>query len=136
MNDGKGNILIYQNEKGDTKVDAYFNDSTIWMSQKSIAELYQVNIRTINEHINNILLERELDNSTIRNFRIVQIEGKRQVSREILHYNLQMVLAIGYRVRNNVGIHFRNWASSILSEYITDDSRALIKATKEVFCHE
>lgn len=118
MNDGKGNILIYQNEKGDTKVDAYFNDSTIWMSQKSIAELYQVNIRTINEHINNILLERELDNSTIRNFRIVQIEGKRQVSREILHYNLQMVLAIGYRVRNNVGIHFRNWASSILSEYM------------------
>lgn len=113
-----GNILIYQNEKGDTKVDAYFNDDTIWMSQKSIAELYQVNLRTINEHINNILEEGELDASTIRNFRIVRQEGNRQVSRDILHYNLQMILAIGYRVRNNIGMHFRNWASSVLSEYM------------------
>lgn len=118
MEENTGNILIYQNEKGDTKVDTYFNDDTIWMSQKSIAELYQVNLRTINEHINNILEEGELDSSTIRNFRIVRQEGNRQVSRDILHYNLQMILAIGYRVRNNIGIHFRNWASAILSEYM------------------
>lgn len=116
--DNTGNILIYQNEKGDTKVDAYFNDDTIWMSQKSIAELYQVNLRTINEHISNILSDGELDASTIRNFRIVRQEGTRQVSRDIQHYNLQMILAIGYRVRNNIGMHFRNWASSILSEYM------------------
>ena len=118
MDEIMGNILIYQNEKGDTKVDARFDDSTIWMSQKSVAQLYQVNVRTINEHINNILADGELDNSTIRNFRIVQTEGKRQVTREVFHYNLQMILGIGYRVRNNVGIHFRNWASSILSEYM------------------
>ena len=115
----KGNILIYQNEKGDTKVDAYFNDSTIWMSRKSICELYQLSKSSISEHISNIYKDGELSpESTVRKFRTVQTEGTRQVSRETDFYNLDMILAIGYRVRNNIGMHFRNWASSILSEYM------------------
>lgn len=113
-----GKILIYQNEKGDTKIDVYFEDKTIWMTQKNIANLYQVDVRTINEHIKNIYEDNELEeNSTIRNFRIVRLEGNRNVTREILHYNLDMIFAIGYRVRSNVGIHFRRWATEILKEY-------------------
>lgn len=114
-----GRILIYQNEKGDTKIDVYFDGDTIWASQRTMAELYQVDIRTINEHISDIYADGELDeNRTIRNFRIVRTEGTRQVNREIKHYNLDMILAIGYRVRSNVGIHFRRWASGILTEYM------------------
>ena len=114
-----GKILIYQNEKGDTKIDVYFEEDTIWMTQRSMAELYQVDVRTINEHIGNILMDGELDEAaTIRNFRIVRQEGARQVQREIKHYNLDMILAVGYRVRSNVGIHFRRWASSVLTEYM------------------
>lgn len=112
-----GKILIYQNEKGNTNIDVYFESDTIWLTQKSLAELYQVNLKTINEHIQNIIEDGELSDSTIRKFRIVQTEGSRNVKREVLHYNFQMILAIGYRVRSNVGIHFRNWASSILTEY-------------------
>lgn len=114
-----GKILIYQNEKGDTKIDVYFDGDTIWMSQRTMAELYQVDVRTINEHISDIYTDSELDeNRTIRNFRIVRAEGTRQVNREIKHYNLDMILAVGYRVRSNVGIHFRRWASGILTEYM------------------
>lgn len=113
-----GKILIYQNEKGNTKIDVYFEDGDIWMTQKSLAELYQVSVPTINEHIKGILEDGELQESaTIRNFRIVQTEGTRQVERDVLHYDFQMVLAIGYRVRSNVGVHFRNWASRVLTEY-------------------
>ena len=114
-----GKILIYQNEKGDTKIDVYFDGDTIWMSQRTMAELYQVDVRTVNEHIADIYTDGELDeNRTIRNFRIVRTEGTRQVNREIKHYNLDMILAVGYRVRSNVGAHFRRWASGILAEYM------------------
>lgn len=114
-----GKILIYQNEKGDTKIDVYFEEDTIWMTQRSMAELYQVDVRTINEHIGNILNDGELDEiATIRNFRIVRQEGFRQIQRELKHYNLDMILAVGYRVRSGVGIHFRRWASGVLTEYM------------------
>jgi len=118
MGNNKGNILIYQNEKGNTKIDVFFQDDNIWLTQKSLAELYQVQIPTINEHIKNIIADGELDEkSTIRNFLIVQTEGSRLVERLKKHYNFQMILAIGYRVRSHVGIHFRNWATEILTEY-------------------
>ena len=114
-----GKILIYQNEKGDTKIDVYFDGDTIWTSQRTMAELYQVDVRTINEHISDIYADGELDeNRTIRNFRIVRTEGTRQVNREIKHYNLDMILAVGYRVRSHVGAHFRKWASGVLTEYM------------------
>ena len=113
-----GDLIIYQNEKGETKIDSYFSDDTIWMTQKSLSVLYQVSTKTINEHIINIYQDGELkENSTIRKFRIVQKEGSRNVERDLNHYNLQMIFAIGYRVRNNIGIHFRNWATRILEEY-------------------
>ena len=114
-----GKILIYQNEKGDTKVDVYFTEDTIWMTQKSMCELYQVAKSSISEHIRNILEDGELDeDATVRKFRTVQAEGSRQVSRELDYYSLDMILAVGYRVRSNVGIHFRRWASGVLTEYM------------------
>ena len=114
-----GKILIYQNEKGDTKIDVYFEDETIWMTQKSMTQLYQVAKSSISEHIRNIYQDGELEEAaTVRKFRTVQTEGNREVTRERDHYNLDMILAVGYRVRSNVGIHFRRWASGILTEYL------------------
>lgn len=114
-----GRILIYQNEKGDTKVDVYFTEDTIWMTQKSMCELYQVAKSSISEHIRNIFLDGELEEkATVRKFRTVQREGSRQVARELDYYNLDMILAVGYRVRSHVGIHFRRWASGVLMEYM------------------
>ena len=122
MNGGQentGKILIYQNESGNTKIDVYFEDDSIWMSQRAMAELYQVDVRTVNEHIGNVVEDGELnEEATIRNFRIVRQEGLRQVQREIKHYNLDMILAVGYRVRSTVGVHFRQWASEVLTEYM------------------
>lgn len=114
-----GKILIYQNEKGDTKIDVYFEDDTIWMTQKSMCELYQVAKSSISEHISNIYKDGELEEiSTVRKFRTVQKEGVRSVERNLDYYNLDMILAVGYRVRSNVGIHFRRWASGVLTEYM------------------
>ena len=114
-----GKILIYQNEIGDTKIDVYFEDETIWMTQKSMTQLYQVAKSSISEHIRNIYQDGELEEAaTVRKVRTVQTEGSREVTRERDHYNLDMILAVGYRVRSNVGIHFRRWARGILTEYM------------------
>lgn len=114
-----GKILIYQNEKGDTKIDVYFEEDTIWMTQKAMCELYQVAKSSVSEHITNIFQDGELEpEATVRKFRTVQTEGTRQVARERDYYNLDMILAVGYRVRSHVGIHFRRWASNILTEYM------------------
>ena len=118
MEGNRGKILIYRNEKGNTQIDVYFENGELWLTQKALSELYQVTIPTINEHIKNIIEEGELElEATIRNFLIVQTEGQRQVSRDVQHLSFQMVLAVGYRVRSRTGIHFRNWASRILTEY-------------------
>ena len=114
-----GKILIYQNEKGDTKVDVYFSEDTIWMTQRTMAELYQTTPQNITIHIKNIYKDGELDvASTCKDYLQVQIEGARDVQRDRKFYNLDMILAVGYRVRSNVGIHFRRWASSVLTEYM------------------
>ena len=114
-----GKILIYQNEKGDAKIDVYFEDDTIWMTQKAMCELYQVNKSSVSEHISNIFKDGELEpEATVRKFRTVQTEGTRQVTRERDCYNLDMILAVGYRVRSTVGMHFRRWASGVLTEYM------------------
>ena len=113
-----GRILIYQNEKGDTKIDVFFEEDTIWMSQRNISELYQVSKSSISEHVKHIFEDGDLTaEATVRNFRTVQTEGNREVVRDITYYNFDMILAIGYRVRSNVGIHFRRWASQIITEY-------------------
>ena len=113
-----GDMLIYQNEKGDTKVDVYFFEKDIWMSQAAIAQMYNTTPQNITMHIKNIYEDGELDeDSTCKEFLQVQTEGTRQIKRNKKHYNFRMILAIGYRVRSNVGVHFRNWASGILEEY-------------------
>lgn len=114
-----GKILIYQNEKGDTKVDAFFTEETIWMTQRTMADLYQTTPQNITSHIKNIYEDGELDlEATCKDFLQVQNEGGREVRRERKFYNLDMILAVGYRVRSNVGIHFRRWATGVLTEYM------------------
>jgi hypothetical protein len=119
IEENKGNILIYQTEDGVTKIEVAFDGDTIWASIDKIAELYQKHRVTILEHINNIYEDGELErNPTCRNFLQVQIEGKREVKREIEFYNLQLILAVGYRVKSHRGVQFRKWASEILQEYM------------------
>ena len=114
-----GKILIYQNEKGDTKVDVFFTEETIWMTQRTMADLYQTSPQNITLHIKNIYEDGELEQeATCKDFLQVQNEGGREVRRERKFYNLDMILAVGYRVRSNVGIHFRRWATGILKEYM------------------
>lgn len=122
-------ILIYQTEDGNTKIDVRLENETVWMTQKAIATLYQKGVNTVNEHIKNIYAEGELQKSaTIRKNRIVQLEGNREVEREVSFYNLEMILAIGYRVRSHRGTQFRQWATTRLNEYLVkgftmDDDR-------------
>ena len=122
-------ILIYQTEDGNTKIDVRLENETVWMTQKTIAELYQKGVNTINEHIKNIYAEGELQVSgTLRKNRLVQTEGKREVEREVSFYNLEMIIAIGYRVRSHRGTQFRQRATERLNEYLVkgftmDDER-------------
>ena len=123
------NILIYQNDQGNIKVDVRFEDDSIWLNQAQICELYGKAKSTISEHITAIFKEEELErNATVRNFRTVQKEGTRDVTREIEYYNLDVIIAIGFRVRSSTGTKFRIWANQKLKEYITkgfvlDDER-------------
>jgi len=114
------NILIYQNDSGDIKVDVRFEDESLWLSQTQICDVFGKAKSTISEHIKAIFEEEELEHdSTIRNYRKVQIEGDREVSRDIDFYNLDMIIAIGFRVRSSTGTKFRIWAKDRLKEYIT-----------------
>ena len=111
------NILIYQNENGNIKVDVRFEDESIWLSQKQLSEVFGKSVKTINEHVNNIFNENELErDSVIRNYRITASDGKNY---DVAHYNLDMVIAIGFRVRSSTGTKFRIWAIEKLKEYIT-----------------
>jgi hypothetical protein len=124
-----GEIVFYQTEDGRTRVECRFADETLWLSQALMAELFQKDVRTINEHLQNIYGEGELEpGATIRKFRIVRREGSREVVREVEHYNLDAILAVGYRVRSERGTQFRRWATERLREYLVkgftmDDQR-------------
>jgi len=126
---GQGEILLYQTEDGRTRVECRFQDETIWLSQALMAELYQKDVRTINDHLQNIYDDGELDRgATIREYRIVRQEGSREVARQIEHYSLDAILAVGYRVRSQRGTQFRRWATQRLREYlikgfVLDDER-------------
>src|SRR5690554_263762 len=112
-------IILYTTPQGDVKIDIRFEDETFWLSQKKMAELFDVDVRTINEHLKNIYSSGELkENSTIRKFRIVQTEGKREVEREISFYNLDAIIAVGYRVNSHQATQFRIWATKTLKEFI------------------
>ncbi len=124
-----GEIVLYQTEDGQTRVECRFEAENIWLSQALISELFQVTVPTVNEHLKGIYADGELQPvATIRKFRIVRLEGTREVSREIEHYNLEAILAVGYRVRSARGTAFRQWATARLKEYllkgfVLDDER-------------
>jgi len=112
-------IVIYKDKNGEVEVEVKLEDETLWLSQKQIAELFGVSIPTINKHIKNIYKEEELSkDSTIRKFLIVRQEGKRRVKREIEHYNLDLIISVGYRVKSKVATKFRQWATKVLKSYI------------------
>jgi hypothetical protein len=116
-------ILIYQAADGRRRIDVRLQDETVWLTQKLISELFQKDVRTINEHIKNIYEEGDLEpQATIRKFRIVQTEGTRHVHRLVDFYNLDMILAVGYRVRSPRAVQFRQWATARLSEYLVKGS--------------
>ena len=99
-------------------VELRYQDENIWLTQRLMAELYGVEVPTINEHIQKIYADHELEEeATIRNFRIVQTEGTRQVSREVKHYSLQMIIAVGFKVNNERAVQFRKWANAVVKDY-------------------
>src|SRR5690606_26406459 len=114
-----GDILIYQNQDGNIKIDVRLQEETVWLTQAQMAALFGKDKRTISEHISNIYNEGELEkNATVRKFRLVQIEGTREVERELDHYNLDVIISVGYRVKSLQGTQFRIWATQRLKEYI------------------
>jgi len=114
-----GQILIYNADDGSIGIDVRFIDDTVWLSQQQMAELFKTSRTNILEHIGNIYDEGELDkNSTCREFRQVRKEGNRNVSRDILFYNLDMIISLGYRVKSKIATNFRKWATERLKEYI------------------
>ena len=129
LEENQGDIVIYQTEDGDTKIDVRFVDETVWLTQQQMAELFQSSRTNIVEHIQHIYEEGELDEaSTCRKFRQVRTEGNRQVTREIPYYNLDMIISLGYRVKSMIATHFRRWATERLKEYMVkgftmDDDR-------------
>lgn len=118
-NENQGEIVIYQTDEGDTKIDVRFVDETVWLTQQQMAELFQSSRTNIVEHIQHIYEEGELDEiSTCRKFRQVRTEGNRQVVRELPYYNLDMIISLGYRVKSIVATNFRRWATERLKEYM------------------
>ena len=112
-------IIIYNTEDGKAKINLQYADGTVWLSQLEIAELFQTTKQNVSKHVKAIFLEGELEESATVNYKLtVQKEGNRKISRQLAYYNLDMILAIGYRVRSIRGIQFRNYASSILKEYL------------------
>ena len=113
-----GEIVLYRTEDGRTRLECRFVDETLWLPQALMAELFQKDVRTINEHLKNVFAEGELEpGTTVRRFRIVRQEGRRQVAREIEHHSLEAILAVGYRVRSPRGTQFRTWATVALSTH-------------------
>lgn len=124
-----GEIVIYQTEGGQTKVEVRLEDETLWLCQADLAELYQTTRQNITIHIQNIYEENELPNeATCKDFLQVQTEGGRQVNRQVKHYNLDMIISVGYRIKSRIATDFRRWATGQLREYIVkgfvlDDDR-------------
>jgi death-on-curing family protein len=112
-------IIIFKTESGIPQIDVKVEKDTVWLSQKQISQLFDKETHTINEHIKKIFKDGELSqNSTIRNFRIVQKEGSRNITRDIEHYNLDMIISVGYRVNSKRATQFRIWATNTLRDYL------------------
>ena len=128
-NDLSPGLVLYTSSDGTTRLQLRVDHKTFWLSQRQIAELFQKDVRTINEHLQNIFSDGELSgDATIRKYRIVQAEGSRMVERLVDHYSLDAVFAVGYRVRSPRGVQFRQWATTHLREFLVkgfviDDAR-------------
>ena len=120
-----GEILLYQTEDGQTRIECRFEDNTLWLSQALLAELFQTTVPNINLHIKNILSEDELtEAATIKDHLIVRSEGARQVCRPVKYYSLDMIIAVGYRVRSPRGTAFRQWCADATSASQAEGGRA------------
>lgn len=114
-------IIVYQAGDGQLHFRGEVKRTTIWASQKQIAELFEVDVRTVNEHLKNIYKTNELEKeSTIRKFRIVQEEGGRSISRAVSHYNLDAIISVGYRVNSTKATRFRIWATKVLTDHLVE----------------
>ena len=112
-------MILFSTEDGRTRIQCRFENETLWLTQALIAELFQIGVNTVNHHLKEIYEEGEQPRkATIRQYRIVRLEGGREVEREIEHYSLPVILAVGYRVRSHRGTQFRQWATARLSEYL------------------
>ena len=122
-------IFVAATGENPSRVELRYEDENIWLTQRMMAELYGVDVRTINEHIRKIYADNEVSEAaTVRNFRIVQTEGSREVSREVKHYSLQMIISIGFKVNNERAVQFRKWANAVVKDYtiqgwVMDDER-------------
>ena len=111
-------FLIFTGQSGEQSIETRYKDETIWLSQKLMSALFNVDVRTINEHLKNIYEQGEVSlDATIRKFRIVQTEGKREVSRNVDFYNLDAIISVGYRVNSVRATQFRQWATKVLREF-------------------
>lgn len=135
--EGNTNFIIYNNPNGEVKVDVFVEGETVWLTQKSLGELFGVSKSTISEHLNNIFDTNELQReATVRNFRTVQQEGGRTVNRDLEYYNLDAIISVGYRVNSRKATQFRIWATQTLKEFIIkgfvlDDNR--LKQGQNIF---
>jgi len=127
--DDSGEFILYQTEDGQTRIDVRLEHETVWLTQRDMAELFQTTVPNINQHLSTIYDEGELEReATIKRYLIVQTEGNREVSRQVEHYNLDVIISVGYRVRSHRGTQFRIWATQRLREYLVkgfamDDQR-------------
>ncbi len=117
--ESKGELLVYQTEDGQVKLDVRLEDETVWLTQKMMAELFQTTKQNISQHIQASYEEGELQpEATVKKFLTVRMEGKRQVHRNLDFYNLDMIISVGYRVKSLIATRFRIWATGRLKEYI------------------
>jgi Virulence protein len=116
----ESNIILYTSNNGEVSIQVQYEDGTFWLSQKRMAELFGVNTNTINYHLKDLYQSNEIqEDRTIRNIRIVQMEGKREVARDVIFYHLDAIIAVGYRVNSEQAVSFRQWATKTLNEFIT-----------------
>ena len=118
MSESENKLVLYKDENGKVSVNVRFADEDVWLTQKQLAEIYDTTQQNIAQHIANIYNDEELNDATHKKFLLVQNEGRRQVKRSIDHYNLDMMIALGYRVQSPIAVRFRRWATQRLHEYI------------------
>ena len=124
-----GDLLFYQTDDGQVRVEVRFEGDTVWLSQAQMAELFQTTKQNISLHINNIFEENELQpETTVKEYLTVQTEGKREVKRSIEHYNLDVIISVGYRVKSHRGTQFRIWATKTLKDFSSMMTDRLILA--------